>query len=110
MPAKFSEGILIFIESDEKGIWWQAKKWQADTFISFMRFGTMKSMGMPNPHVVSNVFKEDGFKYRIHVHNDWGPCYLENVNTKKKREIKYYELYKNNNVFDRYAFPATIMY
>ena len=61
-----------------------------------MKFGTMKSMCYPNPVTESDPFKcdENGFTYKFIILNDWGPVYLENMDTGTQREVKYLELIK----------------
>ena len=93
--SKITDGIIVFVEGDNND-WFFAKKWQSERFFEFMRFGTQKSMANPNPHVVSDKFNNGKFEYCIHVYNDWGPVYIENITTGNKREIKYLELYKSN--------------
>ena len=97
----FTNGYMIFVQGDKYN-WYSARKWQADKFIEVMRFGTMKSMGMPNPREETEPFQKNGFQYRFIILNDWGPCYLENMTTKKQREVKYIELEdsKTHNHFD----------
>jgi len=97
MSLTITDGILVFVEADTKGKWFSAKDWQENHFFEVMKFGTLKSMGYPNPYVESEVFTgPNGYKYKFHIYNDWGPVYIENICTKKKREIKYFELYKSN--------------
>ena len=93
-----TDGIIVFVEADKNHEWFVAKDWQKKKFFEIMEFGTMKSMGAPNPYVETKVFTApNGGNYKFHIHNDWGPVYIENIHTKKKREIKYFELYKSNN-------------
>ena len=92
----FGNGYLVFVEGDNND-WWNALSWQKEEFIKFMAFGTMKTMSIPNEITYSNTFKKNGFTYRFIVINDWGPVYLENINTKKQREFKYVELKRNND-------------
>ena len=61
-----------------------------------MKFGTMKSMGYPNPLTESEIFSENGYNYQFEIHNDWGPCYIKNLDTNKKRQITYHSIGKNN--------------
>ena len=94
----FTDGILVFVESDKKGEWFLAKDWQRTQFFDIMKFGTMKSMGFPNPHSETDVFNApNNGQYKFHIYNDWGPVYIENIHTKKRREVKYFELFKNND-------------
>ena len=93
-----SEGLFVFVEGDEKDgkEWFLAKDWQVDQFIQAMGFGTMKSMGYPNPRVETEIFTYGCYRYRFIIINDWGPCYIKNVDTGKEREIKYIELCNTN--------------
>ena len=86
----FTNGLIILVESDKKGEWWSALKWQQDEFIKAMRFGTMKSMCFPNPIEYSDKFEHDSMEYRFIIENDWGPCWIENLTTKRKRKIQYF--------------------
>ena len=81
-------GMQVFVEADISGYWWDAKSWQKREFIKAMKFGTMKSMGAPNPLTETEQFKcsENGFTYRFIIINDWGPVYIENMDTKKKEK------------------------
>ena len=98
LNTMFTDGILVFVEADKKGTWFMAKDWQKERFLEVMEFGTMKSMCYPNPHVETNTFTApNSGQYKFHIYNDWGPVYIENIHTKKKREIKYFELYKTKN-------------
>ena len=97
----FTCGYLILVEGDKPNgrEWFIAKEWQQQVFMKAMEFGTMKSMGRPNPVTNTPPFKcsENNFNYRFIIYNDWEPVYLENMNTKKQREIKYIELTLSNN-------------
>lgn len=91
----FSDGILILVEGDghTNGTEWNtAYDWQQLQFMRAMEFGTMKSMGAPNPITYSEPFHKNGFKYRFEIHDDWKPVYLENMTTKKKRRIQYFHI------------------
>ena len=95
---KLSDGIVVFVEANNSGEWFMAKDWQKEKFIEIMEFGTMKTMGYPNPYTESQIFiAPNKYEYKFHIYNDWGPVYIENINTKKKREIKYFELFKNDS-------------
>ncbi len=95
MSIRFSDGIIVFVEGDKKDEWFLAKSWQKKQFVKFMRFGTMKSMGHPGIHEESEPFTEESYNYKYHVYNDWNPCVLENLDTGKKRTVRYFELYNN---------------
>lgn len=95
---KATNGVIVFVEANKKGEWFLAKNWQSEKFLEVMEFGTMKSMCYPNPLVETEVFTApNNGQYKFHIHNDWGPVFIENIHTKKKREIKYFELFKNND-------------
>lgn len=91
MFLKVSNGFLVLIRGDNDD-WYLALPWQGEYFLKEMKFGTMKSMGIPNPRVETDPFMKNGFNYRFIILNDWGPCYLENIDTGTQREIKYIEL------------------
>ena len=97
-----SNGMIVLIESDKKGEWWAALPWQFNTFTEAMKFGTMKSMGGHYQDTFENTkpFNNNGMKYRYIIQNDWGPCWIENLTTGKKREIKYLEI---GNVYKKTA-------
>ena len=98
MSLIFTDGLLILVEGDKKNEWFNAKIWQAEEFIKAMKFGTMKSMCYPNPYVQTKIFNSpNNCQYRFHIYNDWGPVYIENINTKKKREIKYFEIFRSKS-------------
>lgn len=90
----FSNGLLILIEGDvtDGSVWHTAYDWQHHQFLRAMKFGTMKSMGYPNPLTYSETFSINDYWYRFEIHNDWGPVYLENMNTSKKRRIQYFHI------------------
>ena len=90
-----TNGVIVFVEGNNDD-WYYAQNWQKIKFFEFMKFGTQKSMAMPNKHVVSDKFKYNDYEYCFHVYDDWGPVYLENITTGRKREIKYLELYKSD--------------
>ena len=92
MSYKATSGLLVWIQGDIKGEWYIALDWQYKHFVRAMKFGTMKSMGYPNPLVKTMPFTHGPYKYRFHIHDDWNPCFIENMTTKKVREIKYFEL------------------
>jgi hypothetical protein len=96
-----SNGMIVLVESDKKGEWWPALPWQFESFASAMEFGTMKSMGGHYVDVYENTkpFVVDDMKYRYIIKNDWGPCWIENLTTKKKRKIKYFELGDSKDIF-----------
>ena len=96
----FTNGLIIMVEADKRGEWFQALPWQEKKFIEAMRFGSMKSMGRPNPMEYTQEFTHNGMKYRFIIEDDWGPCWIENMTTKRKRKIVYFELgniYKNGS-------------
>ena len=108
MNIIFSDGLVIFVEADKKNDWFQATEWQKREFIRVMEFGTIKSMGFPNPHVETKVFTApNNGQYKFHIYNDWGPVYIENIHTKKKREVKYFKLFKTNDTDCQYK-PSKI--
>ena len=92
MSYKATTGLLVWIEGDNKNEWFYALDWQFNEFVKVMKFGTMKSMCYPNPLEKTEPFIHGQYKYRFHIHNDWNPCFIENMTTKKVREIKYFEL------------------
>ena len=98
---KLTEGLIILVKGDRRDEWFTAYDWQATEFIKAMEFGTMKSMGYPNPRTESKPFKHYGIQYKFIIIDDWGPCYLKNMDSGFEREIKYFELgniYKNNGI------------
>ena len=100
--VSFSNGMLILVEGDKpnKTQWWKANGWQSTEFIKAMCFGTMKSMGGYHvPTEYTTPFEINNFTYRFIIENEWGPCYIENMTTTKKRQIIYTELgtYKDSN-------------
>ena len=100
MSIVITDGLMILVESDKKGEWWQALPWQRDQFINAMEFGTMKSMCYPNPLTKTKTFSQDGMKYHFLIENDWGPCSLVNETTKKKRAIRYFNISKSEYLND----------
>ena len=98
MTTIFTNGYLILVEGDnsDKSIWYKAKEWQISEFMKAMEFGTMKSMGMPNKISYSMPFKYDTFNYRFIIENDWGPVYIHNMDSDKKRRIHYFEIGKGS--------------
>lgn len=87
---RFTDGILMLVEGDEPNTWYLAQNWQYKKFIEVMKFGTMKSMGIPNPLTESDTFRHGQYNYKFEIINDWGPVYLINTNTNKKRRIQYH--------------------
>ncbi len=92
VSLKLTEGIIVLVKSDKEGQWNTAFDWQTNEFIKAMEFGTMKSMCYPNPRTETKPFKHRGVKYQFIIIDDWGPCYIKNMNTGTEREIKYFEL------------------
>ena len=94
-----SDGILVLIEGNKHGgkEWFTAYKWQQEAFIKAMEFGTMKSMCYPNSRTETEPFKDRGVNYRFIIINDWGPCFLKNMDSGTEREIKYFEINKHNS-------------
>ena len=68
-----------------------------------MKFGTMKSMCYPNPIEYTPEFMHNRMTYRFIIENDWGPCWIENMTTKKKRKIAYFEL---GNIFKEESYSS----
>ena len=93
---KFTSGMLLLVEGDRKDTWYLAQDWQHEEFIKAMEFGTMKTMGAPNPQTFTEKFTKNSFNYRFEILNDWGPVYLINLDTNKKRQIKYFNINKND--------------
>ena len=80
MSKTFKSGYMIYVQTDKPtgDEWWKATKWQEEEFMKAMEFGTMKSMGAPNPITESEPFKckENGFNYKFIILNDWGPVFF----------------------------------
>ena len=89
---EFSEGMMVLVKSDKNKKWWPALKWQSTEFIKALKPGTMKSMGYPTPEEKTEPFMHDTCQYRFIIKNDWGPCFIENITTKKIREIIYFNI------------------
>jgi hypothetical protein len=110
MSLTISNGLLILIEGDNND-WYSALDWQVNEFIKEMKFGTMKSMGHPNPRIETKPFRKNSYRYQFIILNDWGPCYLKNIDTDKEREIKYLELQPSNKNYlfsEKDKYPAKI--
>lgn len=88
-------GYCVFVEDDKDG-WWKALDWQKEEFIKAMDFGTMKTMCYPNPVTKTEEFKKNGFTYRFIIINDSSPVFLQNMDTKKVREVIYVSLHKTD--------------
>ena len=94
------DGMIVLIEGDCIDLpWYNAKKWQRDKFTEALQWGTMKSMGRPNPYELSPVFAHDGFRYRFIIYDDWNPCFMVNLTTGRIREVKYFSLRKERFQF-----------
>ena len=91
-----TDGLIILIKGDNKDEWHTAYDWQSREFIKVMEFGSMKSMGAPNPRTETKPFTHRGIKYIFIIIDDWGPCYIKNMQSGREREIKYFEL---GNIF-----------
>ena len=103
------DNMIVLIEGDCADIpWYNAKKWQRDKFTEALQWGTMKSMGRPNPYELSPVFSQDGFRYRFIIYDDWNPCFLLNLTTSTIREVKYFSLQKERfQFFNEDGFKAS---
>ena len=97
MSLTFTEGLLILVEGDNNN-WYNARDWQAKEFIEAMKFGTMKSMGQPMPRTETEPFNKNGYRYQFIILNDWGPCFIKNINTGKEREIIYLRINSSKDV------------
>jgi len=88
---------IILIEGDDPNskTWFMAKKQQRDEFSKALRYNTMKTMGYPNDYEISVPFANNGFTYRFIILNDWSPCFMINMDTKKIREVKYFPMNKS---------------
>ena len=94
------DGMIVLIEGDCIDLpWYNAKKWQRDKFTEALQWGTMKSMGRPNPYELSPVFAHDGFRYRFIIYDDWNPCFMVNLTTGRIREVKYFSLQRERFQF-----------
>ena len=94
------DNMIVLIEGDCIDLpWYNAKKWQRDKFTEALQWGTMKSMGRPNPYELSPVFSQEGFRYRFVIYDDWNPCFLVNLTTGRIREVKYFSLRKERFQF-----------
>lgn len=102
MSISFTNGVIVLVESDTPGEWWNGKSWQTTKFIQAMRFGEMKSMGgVEIATEYTEPFQHDNFWYRFKIENGWGPVFIQNISTTRSREIKYFQLYpdKDENSF-----------
>lgn len=109
MPSNMSlsDGMIILVESDTKGEWWVAQRWQSERFIKAMEFDRMKSMGGgPIPSEKTQSFEYNGFIYHfiLEFENGAPPCYIVNESTRKRREIKYFDL--NSRRFEIPVVPS----
>jgi len=94
------DNMIVLIEGDCIDLpWYNAKKWQRDKFTEALQWGTMKSMGRPNPYELSPVFSHDGFMYRFIIYDDWNPCFMVNLTTGRIREVKYFSLQRERFQF-----------
>ena len=94
------DGMIVLIEGDCIDLpWYNAKKWQRDKFTEALQWGTMKSMGRPNPYELSPVFAHDGFRYRFIIYDDWNPGFMVNLTTGRIREVKYFSVRKERFQF-----------
>ena len=93
----FTSGYLIIVEGNKSDEWNDALPWQSEKFMEVMKFGSMKSMGMPNPITLTEPFTNGDYQYQFKIINDWNPCYIINMNTGKVREIKYLPLFKTTD-------------
>ena len=92
-PTQFSSGLLILVQGDTGNKkWWNAQPWQSTAFIKAMEFGTMKTMGAPNPVTYTKPFTHGEFQYRFIIKNDWGPCAIHNMSTGKERTVLYFDV------------------
>jgi hypothetical protein len=87
-----TDGLIILVKGDIKDEWHTAYDWQSREFIKAMEFGTMKSMCFPNPRTETKPFTHRGIQYKFIIINDWGPCYIKNMQSGREREVKYFEL------------------
>tara|TARA_Y100000590_G_scaffold267852_1_gene300791 strand:+ start:10248 stop:10646 length:399 start_codon:yes stop_codon:yes gene_type:complete len=90
------DNLVIFIEGDNNQ-WHSAFEWQKKEFNKVLKYGTMKSMGgLYSPiYETSNIIMKNGYRYQFVIFNHWNPCFLVNLDTKKIREVKYYEISKS---------------
>jgi len=93
----FTSGYLIIVEGNKSDEWNDALPWQEEKFMEAMDFGSMKSMGIPNPITLTEPFTNGDFQYQFKIINDWNPCYIINMTTGKVREIKYLPLFKTKD-------------
>jgi len=105
MSYKATSGLQVWVEGDRQDEWWSALDWQYKNFVVGMRFGTMKTMGYPTPLEKTQPFTYGSYRYRFHIHNDWNPCFIENMTTNKIREIKYYELGVSAHDYHNHTLP-----
>ena len=86
-------GILVFVEGNKKedGLLQKCK----NEFFKVMEFGTMKSWEFLTHMLKLQFLLHHTGQYVSYLHY-WGPVYIENIHTKKKREVKYFQLYKTH--------------
>ncbi len=67
MSFKTTDGYLVMVEGNSRygKEWFLALPWQAKRFVEVMRFGEMKSMGIPNPRDEQNHFKRMGINTNL---------------------------------------------
>lgn len=87
----FPSGYVVFVQSDIKGKWWLALDWQKKRFMDAMQFGTMKSMGYPVEFEETDMFAEQGHRYKIEIYDET-KAVLVNLDTDKRREFRYSNL------------------
>ena len=96
-PKHLTEDNLFILIEGDNNQWHSAFEWQKKEFTKLLQYGTMKSMGgLYSPtYETSKVIKINGFRYIFVIFNHWNPCFLVNLDTKKIREVKYYEISKS---------------
>ena len=104
------DGLIVLIEGNNPDKpWFNALPWQRDEFSKALQWGSMKSMCYPNEYSVSKPFEKDGFKYRFVIFDDWNPCFMINLTTKKIREVKYIKINKSKfKLFDTDEFLSNV--
>ena len=95
MKLKFTEGYIIFIESDDKDGWYFAKPWIREAFYEAINHTTIQTLDVMDTNEITKdiTFKELNYKLKIQL--DKNVAYLHSINKKKTNKMVYF--YLNNN-------------
>lgn len=106
MKLKFTDGYIIFIESDDKNGWYFAKPWVRQAFFEAINPNTLKSLDVMKDNEIIKDFSFGCDNYKLKIYLDESEAYLYDKNKKITNRLCFFYINKqdekNNNKLSKF--------